>query len=156
MKKFFLVVLIFLFASVESFAAIACTPSVKGFVYKGKSRINSKLVLVCTGTTGSYTIPSAILDEIFGKRLYSMRAFPTTSGSVTDAADIKFNNSRGYDIFARGTGLIPTTSQVENQCYNDAIGDYWAPALDDENGYTLVVENLGGTSSFTVEGSLIE
>lgn len=157
MKKIFSCIMLFLFLSpLISYADISCTPSPVGFVIGGKHREMSKLVLVCTGTTGTYTLSSTANQFLLGKKLYSIRAFPTTAGSVTDAADIEFRNSRGNDIFKKGTNLIPTTGEVEYNAYNSNSGLYWYPPLDDAGGYSLVVTNLGGSSAFTVELSVQE
>lgn len=156
MKKIFLFVTIFLLIPAFAWADLVCTQSQIGFVVGSKTRESSKIRFVCVGTTGTVAFNTASFDFVKGKKMYSVRAFPTPGLTVADAGDVEIINSRSYDIFRKGTNLIPTTAQVESNAYNPTTGLYWFPPFDDENGYSLKIANIAGASSFTVEISLVE
>lgn len=157
MKKLLLIVAC-LFTFNSAFAAVVCsTQTTKSFVSKSEQRGNSKLLFVCSGTSGTVNFTNDQIDFISGKRLYSIRTFPTAAGSVADVATIKLVNSRNWDLLGDvGVDMIDTTVQIETSAYNKKMGGYWFPPFDDENGYSLVISDLAGASSFTVEISVIE
>ena len=156
MRKIVFLFLILLIFPSSSFSAISCEQHFFGFVVKDKQRDSSKLKFVCTGTTGKVAISDTNFNHIKGKKLLSVRAFPTFPDSVTNAAVVEIQNSRGYDIFRKGTNLIPTSGEVESHAYNPTDDLYWYPPFDDENGYSIEVKNLEGESSFTIEISIQE
>lgn len=156
MKKILLLVVVFLLIPVLAFADIVCEQSQISFVDKGKTRESSKLVFVCTGTTGTADFTTASFNFVKGKKMYSVRAFPTPGLTVADVGDVEILNSRSNDIFNKGTNLIPTTGEVESFAYNSTTGLYHFPPFDDANGYALSIKNIAGSSSFTVEISLVE
>lgn len=141
--------------SQNAFANIVCEQSNRSFTVKGETRGNSKVVFICTGKSGIVNFTTNNLNFVLGKRLYSIRAFPTGTSPTT--GNVKLLNSRSWDLLqTKGDGLIDPTGQKETSAYNDLMGTYWYPPFDDENGYSIQVESQTNEANFTVEISIVE
>lgn len=155
MKSFF----VFLFCILPFlYGAVTCpVQEIKSFTEKAETRGNSKLIFVCNGTDGTVNFTEAQNKFVLGKRLYSVRCFPTSGGSIADDAILEVVNSRSWDLLGGfGEDLILASGQEETSAYNKKMGGIWYPPFDDENGYSLAISNLAGESNFTIEISVVE
>src|SRR4030042_6401834 len=119
MKKLFLLLLMVLFFIPKAWATDGgAIQSLEESPYG----IGFKLKLVCTGSSVDGSLPAAqgiISSDYMAKIrlkyfLYEVRAYPTSSGTAPDAADVTVNMD-GQDLLGgKGVNLIHATATYDN------------------------------------------
>lgn len=129
-----------LLSQTQSFAAgTASTPSVVSIgnlmkivsvTYKGDA---------ADGSVPAVTLPAAVMADLKGYYLYTVRAYPVSGGTAPDAANVAVKNARKDYLGGQGVGLIPVSGENEVLPHNTFNGKDFYPAIVD----SLIIEVTG-------------
>ncbi len=102
------------------------------------------------GSVPAVTLPDAIMADLKGYYLYSVRAYPVSGGTAPDPANVAVNNPRKDLLGALGVGLVPASGENEMLPYNAFTEKDFYPAIVDP--LTIEVTGQGTPSAdFTVD-----